>query len=105
MPFRGVASGTVVSSPSGARFPNTLSYQFELGRTEASPAIFCAVFQACADSTRARLTGNRPLGALGYAVARTRVDDPLNPTRGSTQRVVASRRHGANSSRTIHSHG
>ncbi len=87
---RQTSIGTTFSlaSPSGVRFPNTLSYQFELGRTEASPVVFCAVFQACADSSIARLTSNSPLGALGYAIARIRLNDPLDPRSGSSQRLT-----------------
>jgi outer membrane protein insertion porin family/translocation and assembly module TamA len=78
-----------LASRPGARLPSTISYQFEVGRTDASPVVFCAIFSACDDTSRARLTAdNRPLGALGYAVVRNRADDPLNPTAGSTQRLT-----------------
>jgi outer membrane protein insertion porin family/translocation and assembly module TamA len=82
-----IGTTLALASPSGVRFPNTLSYQFELGRTEASPVVFCAVFQACADSSIDRLTENSPLGALGYAIARIRLNDPLDPRAGSSQRI------------------
>ena len=78
-----------LTSPAGTRYPSTFSYQFELGRTEASPVIFCAVFSACDAAAREPLTGNRPLGALGYTVVRSQLDNPLDPTWGSVQRLTA----------------
>lgn len=79
-----------IASPAGARLPTTWSYQFELGRTDASPVVFCAIFSACDDTSRARLTAdNRPLGAIGYTVARNRTNDPVDPTAGTSLRFSA----------------
>ena len=69
------------------RVPSTLSYQVELGRTEAEPAFFCAVFNACDNESRTFLQRNNRLAALEYAVVRARVNDPLRPTGGSTVRL------------------
>jgi outer membrane protein assembly factor BamA len=72
------------------RFPTTLSYQLELGRTVAEPAIFCAVFNACDDSTRAflRTDRNQRLGAVTFSLARNRTDDPLAPRSGHLTRLT-----------------
>jgi len=69
------------------RVPSTLLYQVELGRTEAEPAFFCAVFNACDNESRTFLQRNNRLAALEYSVVRARVNDPLRPTGGSTVRL------------------
>jgi outer membrane protein assembly factor BamA len=69
------------------RMPSTLSYQVELGRTEAEPAFFCAVFNACDNESRSFLQRNNRLAALEYSIVRERVNDPLRPTGGSTVRL------------------
>lgn len=87
---RTTAIGALVSvaSRAGSRLPSTVSYQLELGRTEANAAVFCAVFSACDDRSRDFFERTRPLGAIGYAVARNRADDPANPTTGTVQRLT-----------------
>lgn len=88
-PVGGVFS---VSDPfarrSSMRMPSTLSYQLELGRTEAEPAFFCAVFNACDAELRSFLQRNSRLAALEYAVTRDHVNDPLRPTRGGVLRLT-----------------
>lgn len=71
-----------------ARVPSTLSYQVELGRTEAEPAFFCAVFNACDIESRTFLQRNNRLAALEYSLVRERVNDPLRPTGRSTVRLT-----------------
>ncbi len=77
-----------LASRPGSRLPSTATYQLERGRTTADPAIFCAIFSACDDSTRSVLARNRAVGTLGYALVRNRADDPLNPQRGNVQRLT-----------------
>jgi outer membrane protein insertion porin family/translocation and assembly module TamA len=86
---RSTAIGALFSlaSRAGTRLPSTFTYQLELGRTEANAAVLCAIFSACGEEQRRFLTENRPLGAIGYALTRDRTDDPLNPTRGTVQRL------------------
>ena len=67
--------------------PSTLSYQVELGRTEAEPAFFCAVFNACDNESRTFLQRNNRLAALEYSVVRERANDRVRPTGGSTVRL------------------
>jgi len=88
-PIGGVMS---ISDPfarkSAPRTPSTLSYQLELGRTEAEPAFFCAVFNACDSELRNFLQRNNRLAALEYAITRERMNDPLRPTQGTLMRVT-----------------
>ena len=77
-----------LASRPGSRLPSTATYQLERGRTTADPAIFCAVFSACTDATRDPLARYRTVGTLGYALARNRADNPLDPSRGSVQRLT-----------------
>lgn len=89
-PIGGVFS---VSDPFGARVamkaPSTLSYQLELGRTEAEPAFFCAVFNACDEVLRNFLQRNNRLAALEYSVSRQSVNDPIRPSGGTVLRLSA----------------
>ena len=81
---------TLVSRPN-SRLPSTMTYQFELGRTDAEPAVLCAVFNACTTAERSALRNdqNAPLGALGYTIARLRIDNPLAPRKGTVLRLTA----------------
>ncbi len=79
-PIGGILS---VTNPFQARYSSTLSYQVELGRTEAEPAFFCAVFNSCDDESRIFLQRNTRLAAIEYAVAVDRPTDPFRP-RGRT---------------------
>ena len=76
-----------LASRPNSRLPSTLTYQLELGSTEANAAVFCAIFSACDRDAREFLARPLPLGALGYSIVRDRTDDPLNPTRGTQQRL------------------
>jgi len=76
-----------VTNPLQSKLPSTVSYQVELGRTEAEPAFFCAVFNACDSDSRNFLQRNNRLAALEYSVVRERVNNPLRPTGGSTVRA------------------
>ncbi|MDQ8163987.1 MAG: BamA/TamA family outer membrane protein [Gemmatimonadota bacterium] len=71
----------------GVRVPSTLVYQVELGRTEAEPAFFCAVFNACDTESRSFLQRNNRLAALEYSIVRERANDRLRPTGGTTVRL------------------
>lgn len=77
-----------LASRPGSRLPSTFTYQIERGRTTANTAVFCAVFSACDDLTRSALDRNRTVGTLGYAIARNRANDLLNPTSGNVERLT-----------------
>jgi outer membrane protein assembly factor BamA len=68
--------------------PLRLAYSLEFGRTDAQPALLCAVFNRCDSESRALLTGrNRPLAVASAHVDRLRTDNPLNPRSGTTLRL------------------
>jgi len=83
-PIGGVLS---LTNPLQLRYPGQLAYQLELGRTEAEPAFFCAVFNACDVELRTFLQRNNRLAALSYSITRTSVNDPIHPTSGTTLRL------------------
>jgi outer membrane protein insertion porin family/translocation and assembly module TamA len=70
------------------RTPSTLSYQLELGRTEAEPAFFCAVFNACDRDLQGFLQRTNRLAALEYSISRERLNDPVRPTGGTIVRAT-----------------
>lgn len=76
-----------LTNPLQGKLPSTLSYQVELGRTEAEPAFFCAVFNACESESRGFLQKNNRLAAVEYTVSRERVNAPLRPSGGTTLRL------------------
>jgi outer membrane protein assembly complex protein YaeT len=75
------------TSPFQSRYPSQLGYQLELGRTEAEPAFFCAVFNACEVESRTFLQRNTRLAALSYTLSRTSVNDLFRPTSGTSLRL------------------
>lgn len=76
-----------LTNPIQSKYPSQLAYQLELGRTEAEPAFFCAVFNACEVNTRTFLQKNSRLAALSYSISRITANDPLRPTGGTTLRL------------------
>lgn len=69
--------------------PVTFAYSLDLGRTEAQPALFCAVFNVCDREDRARLQENQRLAVVSGVVSRDRSNNFLSPTRGYQWRVEA----------------
>lgn len=68
--------------------PLRLAYSLEYGRTDAQPALLCAVFNRCDSESRALLTDhNRPLAILSSHLERLRTDNPFNPRSGTTLRL------------------
>lgn len=82
-----IGGAVSVTNPLKLEMPNALSYQVELGRTEAEPAFFCAVFNACDPDARNFLQRNTRLAALEYSLTRERANDPFRPTGGTTLRL------------------
>ena len=76
-----------LTNPLQSKYPSQLAYQLELGRTEAEPAFFCAVFNACEAESRTFLQRNNRLAALTYSFTRTSVNEPLRPTAGTSLRL------------------
>ena len=63
--------------------PLTLSYRVEYGRTTASPAVFCQLFNRCALSDIERLQQNGSLHVFGLSILRDRTDQLLDPSTGN----------------------
>ncbi|HVT37616.1 MAG TPA: BamA/TamA family outer membrane protein [Gemmatimonadaceae bacterium] len=78
--------GTVALTRLLSRITQSVSYTVEYGRTEAQPALLCAVFNACEEADRASFRRSQLLAVASVAVARETGDDPVNPTRGSAVR-------------------
>jgi outer membrane protein insertion porin family/translocation and assembly module TamA len=71
------------------RTPVNLSYSMDLGRTEAQPALFCAVFNLCDAAERDRIQKTQRLAVLSLSVTRDNSNNLLSPTRGSIIRLEA----------------
>ena len=63
--------------------PLTLSYRVEYGRTTASPAVFCQLFNRCALADIERLQQNGSLHVFGLSLLRDRTDQLLDPSNGN----------------------
>jgi outer membrane protein insertion porin family len=63
--------------------PLTLSYRVEYGRTTASPAVFCQLFNRCALNDIERLQQNGSLHVFGVSLLRDRTDQILDPSNGN----------------------
>jgi len=71
------------------RTPINLSYSMDLGRTEAQPALFCALFNLCDAEERKRVERTQRLAILSLSATRDNSNNLLSPTRGSIIRVEA----------------
>jgi outer membrane protein assembly factor BamA len=72
-----------------ARTPVNFAYSLDLGRTEAQPALFCAVFNVCDLEERARIQSTQRLAVLSVSITRDNSNGLLSPTRGSILRFEA----------------
>ena len=71
------------------RTPVNLAYALDLGRTEAQPALFCAVFNLCEEAERERIQQTQRLAVLSASLTRDNSNSILSPTRGSVIRLEA----------------
>ncbi|MEO8909723.1 MAG: BamA/TamA family outer membrane protein [Gemmatimonadaceae bacterium] len=71
------------------RTPLNLSYSMDLGRTEAQPALFCAVFNLCDAEERQRIEKTQRLAILSLSATHDNSNSLLSPTRGSVIRLEA----------------
>lgn len=69
------------------RVTQAFGYSVEYGRTEAQPALLCAVFQQCEQADRDAFSRTQRLAVASIAVTRETGDNPVNPTRGTALRV------------------
>ncbi|MGH8571816.1 MAG: BamA/OMP85 family outer membrane protein, partial [Gammaproteobacteria bacterium] len=65
------------------RFPLSLGYTLSYGRTEATAVSFCASFNACTPDVVELLRQNRVLATLTVNATLPRVNNPIDPSRGS----------------------
>jgi outer membrane protein assembly complex protein YaeT len=70
-------------------WPITFAYSMDLGRTEAQPALFCAVFNICDREDRRRVQQTQRLAVLSGVISRDRSNNFLSPTRGYQWRLEA----------------
>lgn len=78
----------------------SLTYRLAYGGTESNDASFCAFFNACTREDITRLREKRLLGTLSGSLARARVNNVLDPTRGtlmSAEATVSARALGSSS--------
>ena len=66
--------------------PLRLGYSLEYGRTDAQPALLCAVFSRCDDESRQRIGTDQLLAVASAGAARVKVDNLMLPTFGSAVR-------------------
>ncbi len=63
-----------------------VSYSVEYGRTQAQPALLCAVFNACDAADQTAVQRLQRLAVVSFSIERNGSDNPVNPTRGSVLR-------------------
>ncbi len=78
-----VGAALSVTRETANRIPITLGYRLSYGQTNANPVSFCAFFNACAAADVAQLQERRVLATLSLSAERLRVNNLLDPTRGS----------------------
>jgi outer membrane protein assembly factor BamA len=66
----------------GIRMPFRVGYTFEVGRTQAEPALLCAQFLRCDLQSQAEVQKRLPLAVASASLQRIRTDNPVEPTRG-----------------------
>jgi outer membrane protein assembly factor BamA len=76
------AGGSVALTDRVAQGTRSLGYTVEYGRTEAQPALYCAVFNACEADVRDALQRDLRIAVLSLSGSREQVDDPIDPRRG-----------------------
>ncbi len=89
-----IGASAAITRETYARIPVTLTYRFGYGTTDANAVSFCAFFNACVAADIAQLRERRVLATLSLNAARQRVNNLLDPSRGtllSAQATVSSR--------------
>ncbi len=64
------------------RFPVSLAYTLSYGHTEATPASFCAFFNACTPDVIDQLEERRLLAAVTAQISMPRANSSIDPSRG-----------------------
>ena len=81
-----VGGSIALTRPLGA-ITQSLAYTVEYGRTEAQPALLCAVFNACVEVDRSAFQRTQRLAVASFALLRESSDNPVNPSTGSVLRL------------------
>jgi outer membrane protein insertion porin family len=81
-----VGGNITLSRPTG-RVTEAFSYTVEYGRTEAQPALLCAVFNACEAADRASVEALQRLAVASFSVTHDASDSPTNPRHGTVLRL------------------
>ena len=69
--------------------PVSVSYAMDYGRTEAQPALFCAVFNVCDLETRQRFQETQRLAVLSATISHDNTNNLISPTQGGVLRFEA----------------
>ncbi len=69
--------------------PVTFAYSLDLGRTEAQPALFCAVFNVCDPRDRRRVQQTQRLAVVSAVMSQDKSNNFLSPSRGYQWRIEA----------------
>ena len=69
------------------RTPLTFAYSMDLGRTEAQPALFCAVFNICDVEDRRRVQQTQRLAVVSAIISHDGSNNVFSPTAGSQWRI------------------
>ena len=91
---REVGASFSITRLTSDNMPITLAYRIADGTTTANPASFCAFFNTCDPAAIAILQQRRLQGTLTLSILRSRVNNPLDPLRGtilSASATVSSR--------------
>ena len=81
------ASVALLRTTPRRRNPLSLTYTVSYGRTEATPESFCSFFSACTSDVIQPLREKRVLATLAAMGTFSRVNSPVDPTRGSQAAV------------------
>jgi len=79
-----IGASASITRETAARIPITLTYRAAYGETRANDASFCAFFNACVRADIAQLRQRRVLATLTLGASRVRVNNVVDPTRGTT---------------------
>lgn len=69
--------------------PVNFAYSLDLGRTEAQPALFCAVFNVCDREDRRRIQQTQRLAVVSAVFSQDKSNSFVSPSRGYQWRVEA----------------
>jgi outer membrane protein assembly complex protein YaeT len=84
-----VGTSVTFTRESARRIPIGLTYRVSYGATRADAVSFCSVFNACTREDVARLEERRVQATLTGTLSRQRVNNLLDPTRGSVYSLEA----------------